>query len=55
MDGDKSIRVMLDSVSISNGIIWTKDKKIMYNNDTPTGTVQAFDYDNKPAKFLIVV
>jgi sugar lactone lactonase YvrE len=38
---------MLDSVSISNGIVWTRDKKTMYYNDTPTGTVQAFDYDNK--------
>lgn len=47
MDGDKSIRVMVDSVSISNGIVWTKDKKTMYYNDTPTGTVQAFDYDDK--------
>ena len=47
MDSDKSIRVMLDSVSISNGIVWTKDKKTMYYNDTPTGTVQAFDYDDK--------
>jgi sugar lactone lactonase YvrE len=46
-DEDKSIRVMLDSVSISNGIVWTKDKKTMYYNDTPTGTVQAFDYDDK--------
>ena len=47
MDSDKSIRVMLDSISISNGIVWTKDKKTMYYNDTPTGTVQAFDYDDK--------
>ena len=47
MDADKSIRVMLDSVSISNGIVWTKDKKTMYYNDTPTGTVQAFDYDDR--------
>lgn len=47
MDNDKSIRIMLDSVSISNGIVWTKDKKTMYYNDTPTGTVQAFDYDDK--------
>lgn len=47
MDGDKNVHVMLDSVSISNGIVWTKDKKTMYYNDTPTGTVQAFDYDDK--------
>ena len=47
MDGDKSIRVMLDSVSISNGIVWTANKKTMYYNDTPTGTIQGFDYDDK--------
>jgi sugar lactone lactonase YvrE len=46
-DSDKSIRVMLDSVTISNGIVWTADKKTMYYNDTPTLTVQAFDYDDK--------
>ncbi|RYY21666.1 MAG: SMP-30/gluconolactonase/LRE family protein [Chitinophagaceae bacterium] len=47
MDNDNSIRVMLDSVSVSNGIVWTEDKKTMYYNDTPTGTIQGFDYDNK--------
>jgi len=36
---------MLDSVTISNGIVWTKDKQIMYYIDTPTGHIQAFDYD----------
>jgi sugar lactone lactonase YvrE len=47
MNKDKSIRVMLDSVTISNGIVWTADKKTMYYNDTPTGTIQAFDYNDK--------
>jgi sugar lactone lactonase YvrE len=46
-DKDKSIHTMLDSVSISNGIVWTADKKTMYYNDTPTGTIQGFDYDDK--------
>lgn len=46
-DKDKSIHTMLDSVSISNGIVWTADKKTMYYNDTPTGTVQGFDYNDK--------
>jgi sugar lactone lactonase YvrE len=45
-DTDKTIHLMLDSVSISNGIVWTKDKKTMYYNDTPTNTIQGFDYDN---------
>lgn len=45
-DGDGSIQVMLDEVTISNGIVWTSDRKTMYYNDTPTRTVQAFDYDD---------
>lgn len=47
MDRDGTIHLMLDSVTISNGIVWTADKKTMYYNDTPTLTVQAFDYDDK--------
>jgi sugar lactone lactonase YvrE len=47
IDKDKSIHTMLDSVSISNGIVWTADKKTMYYNDTPTGTIQGFDYNDK--------
>jgi sugar lactone lactonase YvrE len=47
MDKDRSIHLVLDSVSISNGIVWTADRKTMYYNDTPTGTIQGFDYDNK--------
>lgn len=46
MDNPNSIQVMIDSVSISNGIVWTADKKTMYYNDTPTRCVQAFDYDD---------
>ncbi|MBU3012828.1 SMP-30/gluconolactonase/LRE family protein [Polaribacter vadi] len=37
----------VDSVTISNGIVWTSDKKIMYYIDTPTSSIKAFDYDNK--------
>lgn len=47
IDKDKSVHLMLDSVTISNGIVWTADKKTMYYNDTPTGTIQGFDYDNQ--------
>lgn len=36
---------MLDSVTISNGIVWTSDKKTMYYIDTPTGHIRAFDFD----------
>lgn len=36
-----------DSVTISNGIVWTKDKKIMYYIDTPLKNIRAFDYNNE--------
>ena len=36
---------LLDSITISNGIVWTKDKKTMYYIDTPTGKVMAYDYE----------
>lgn len=36
---------MIENVTISNGIVWTKDDSTMYYIDTPTGRIQAFDYD----------
>jgi sugar lactone lactonase YvrE len=47
IDLDKSVHQVLDSVTISNGLVWTADRKTMYYNDTPTGTIQGFDYDDK--------
>lgn len=46
-DPDKTIHKMLDGVTISNGIVWTSDRKTMYYNDTPTLKIQAFDYEDK--------
>ena len=45
LDPDLSVHKMLDSVSISNGIVWSLDAKIMYYIDTPTRKLDAFDYD----------
>ena len=36
---------MLEQVTISNGIVWTKDKKTMYYIDTPTRKIRAFDFN----------
>ena len=47
LDPDLSVHTMLTGVSISNGIVWTDDRKTMYFNDTIPGTVTAFDYDNE--------
>ncbi len=41
---------MLGGITISNGIVWTKDKSTMYYIDTPKGTIRAFDYDKTTSK-----
>ncbi|CAN5417154.1 SMP-30/gluconolactonase/LRE family protein [soil metagenome] len=46
MDHDGSVKEMLKEVTISNGIVWTADRKTMYYIDTPTLKVKAFDYDD---------
>ncbi|MDW5287233.1 SMP-30/gluconolactonase/LRE family protein [Formosa sp. PL04] len=46
IDSSGNYQTMIDSVTISNGIVWTSDSKIMYYIDTPTSTIQAFDFNN---------
>lgn len=46
IQNDRSVTTKIDSVTISNGIVWTKDKKTMYYIDTPTSQIKAYDYDN---------
>lgn len=36
---------MLENITISNGIVWTKDAKTMYYIDTPTAKIRAFNFD----------
>ncbi len=45
IDASGKSEKMLDSITISNGIVWTKDSKTMYYIDTPKGTIRAFDFD----------
>ncbi|MEO9964350.1 MAG: SMP-30/gluconolactonase/LRE family protein [Reichenbachiella sp.] len=40
-------RQRLDSITISNGIVWSGDNQTMYYTDTPDGNVKAFDFDEK--------
>lgn len=44
---DNDLQKKIDSVTISNGIVWTSDKKTMYYIDTPTSTIKEFDYNNE--------
>ena len=45
-DADGRLHVVLRGITNSNGIAWALDQQTMYYIDTPTRTVQAFDYDN---------
>ena len=42
-DGSQTTKLI--GVTISNGLVWTKDKKYMYYNDTPTGKIARYRYD----------
>ncbi|MFQ3579752.1 MAG: SMP-30/gluconolactonase/LRE family protein [Bacteroidales bacterium] len=43
---DFSWKKVLDSITVSNGIVWSADGKIMYYIDSPTGKIVGFDYNN---------
>jgi sugar lactone lactonase YvrE len=45
LDPDHSVRVVLDGVTISNGLDWSPDGTLAYYNDTDTFRVDVFDYD----------
>jgi len=45
MDKDLTITKKLSGVTISNGLAWTADCRTLYYIDTPTGHLEAFDYD----------
>ncbi|TYA74384.1 SMP-30/gluconolactonase/LRE family protein [Seonamhaeicola marinus] len=37
----------LDRITISNGIVWTSNRKTMYYIDTPTSEIKAYDYNDE--------
>ncbi|KAB8154220.1 SMP-30/gluconolactonase/LRE family protein [Kordia sp. TARA_039_SRF] len=47
VDAQGNVDKMLGNITISNGIVWSKDGKTMYYIDTPTTNIRAFDYDKK--------
>jgi sugar lactone lactonase YvrE len=46
IDENGKTELKIDSVTISNGIVWTSNHKTMYYIDTPTAKIRAFDFDN---------
>jgi sugar lactone lactonase YvrE len=47
LDNDGIISERLDSITTSNGIIWSPDSTKMYYTDTNTSKVRQFDFDNR--------
>ena len=50
LDANHQVTKHVDSIGVSNGIVWTQDAKTMYYIDTASGTVDAFDFDNVAGK-----
>src|SRR5687768_14850690 len=47
LDPDGSVGVVLENVTISNGLEWSPDGSRAYYNDTPTQRIDVFDYDGE--------
>lgn len=45
LDPDRSVHVVLDKVTVSNGLDWSPDGSRAYYNDTATHRISVFDYD----------
>jgi sugar lactone lactonase YvrE len=45
LDPDGSVHVVLEDVTVSNGLDWSPDGSRAYYNDTATYRVDVFDYD----------
>ena len=47
LDPDRSVRVVVHNVTVSNGLDWSPDGSLAYYNDTDTHRVDVFDYDTE--------
>jgi len=47
LDRDGSVTVVLEGVTISNGLEWSPDGHLVYYVDTPTHQISLFDYDRE--------
>lgn len=49
---DGTVTTKLEKVTISNGIVWSANKEYMYYNDSATGRVARYRYDEKTGEIL---
>jgi sugar lactone lactonase YvrE len=47
LDRDRSVQVVLEGVTVSNGLDWSPDGSLAYYNDTDTHRVDVFDYEQE--------
>jgi sugar lactone lactonase YvrE len=45
LDPDHSVRVVLDGLTVANGLEWSPDGSLAYFNDTATHRITVFDYE----------
>ena len=51
LDPDESVHVVLDGVTVSNGLAWSPDGATVYYVDSATQRIDAFDFDAGSAAF----
>ena len=45
LDAELALTPMISGVTISNGLAWSPDSRTMYHADTPTRTINAWDFE----------
>ena len=51
LDLDGSVAVVLEDLTISNGLAWSPDGETVYHVDSPTGSVTQFRFDSETGTF----
>lgn len=51
LEPDGTVSVVLEDVTISNGLVWSLDGDLVYYVDTPTKRIDAFDFDAGSGSF----